>query len=85
MLELHPSRPNRAPLASESGGEMATSLGMLFVGKMRLVRADVTAPYTFLGPCRFVGHRGARPMAIKWELDRDMPAWLFQEVKVAAG
>jgi hypothetical protein len=58
---------------------------LLFVRQRRLSRPNVTAPYTFLGPCRFVGHRGARPMAIEWELARDMPAWLFQEVKVAAG
>jgi len=24
-------------------------------------------------------------MAIEWELDREIPAWLFQEIKVAAG
>lgn len=34
---------------------------------------------------RYVRHERARPMAIEWELERVMPAWLFQEVKVAAG
>jgi hypothetical protein len=30
-------------------------------------------------------HTGGRPMAIEWELAREMPAWFFQEIKVAAG
>jgi superfamily II DNA or RNA helicase/HKD family nuclease len=58
---------------------------LLFVRQARFARPDVTAPYTFLGPARYVRHEGARPMAIEWELEREMPAWLFQEVKVAAG
>ena len=58
---------------------------LLFVRQKRSDRPDVTAPYTFLGPVRYVKHEGARPMAIEWELEREMPAWLFQEVKVAAG
>ena len=45
----------------------------------------MTAPYTFLGPVRYVKHEGGRPMGVEWELEREMPAWLFQEIKVAAG
>jgi hypothetical protein len=48
-------------------------------------RPGVTSPYTLLGPVRYVSHEGGRPMAIEWELEREMPAWLFQEIKVAAG
>ena len=58
---------------------------LLFVRQKKEARPGVTAPYTFLGPARYIRHEGARPMAIEWELERDMPAWLFQEVKVAAG
>lgn len=58
---------------------------LLFVRQRKEARPGVTAPYTFLGPARYLRHEGARPMAIEWELERDMPAWLFQEVKVAAG
>jgi hypothetical protein len=58
---------------------------LLFVREKREARPGVTAPYVLLGTARYVRHEGARPMAIEWELDREMPAWLFQEVKVAAG
>lgn len=58
---------------------------LLFVRQRKSERPDVTAPYTFLGPVNYAGHVGGRPMAIEWELEREMPAWLFQEIKVAAG
>ena len=58
---------------------------LLFVRQRRETRPGVTGPYTFLGSCRHVSHHGARPMGIEWALDRDMPAWLFQEGKVAGG
>ena len=58
---------------------------LLFVRERRKTRADVTMPYTFLGPCRYVKHEGARPMAIEWDLEHPMPSAMFQEVKVAAG
>ena len=58
---------------------------LLFVRQKRSDRPDVTAPYTLLGPARYVRHEGGKPMAIEWELERDMPAWLYQEIKVAAG
>lgn len=58
---------------------------LLFVRQNKSDRPDVTSPYTFLGPVRYGLHTGGRPMAIEWELDREMPVWLFQEIKVAAG
>ncbi len=58
---------------------------LLFVRERRKTRTDITMPYSFLGACRYVRHEGARPMAIEWELERPMPAAMFQEVKVAAG
>ncbi len=58
---------------------------LLFVRERRKTRADITMPYTFLGPCTYVRHERARPMAIEWHLEHPMPAALFQEVKVAAG
>ncbi len=58
---------------------------LLFVRQKKLDRPDVTAPYTLLGSAVYIRHEGARPMAIEWELEREMPAWLFEEVKVAAG
>ncbi len=32
-----------------------------------------TEPYTCLGTARYVTHRGSKPMAVEWELDRAMP------------
>src|SRR5207245_2596952 len=58
---------------------------LLFVRQRKQDRPDVTGPYVFLGPVRYVRHEGRKPMAIEWELEREMPASLFQEIKVAAG
>ena len=33
-----------------------------------------TAPYVFVGPARYVSHRGERPIAFEWELEADIPA-----------
>lgn len=57
----------------------------LFVRRTKSTRPEITAPYTFVGPCAYVRHQGGRPMAIEWQLARPMPAWLYQETKLAAG
>ncbi|HEY6422757.1 MAG TPA: DUF3427 domain-containing protein [Pseudonocardiaceae bacterium] len=44
-----------------------------------------SAPYLFLGEARLVEHRGERPIAITWRLDRPMPAEVLQQGTVAAG
>ncbi|GAB3125569.1 DEAD/DEAH box helicase [Tsukamurella serpentis] len=36
-----------------------------------------TVPYEFLGPAKYMGHSGERPMAITWRLDRPMSAESF--------
>lgn len=36
-----------------------------------------TAPYLFVGPVNYRSHSGSKPMHIKWELERPMPADLF--------
>jgi len=40
--------------------------------------------YIFLGPAKYVEHRGERPMSITWRLLRPMPADFFREARVAA-
>ena len=35
-------------------------------------------PYAFLGPARYAGHTGSRPMSIIWELKHPLPARLFR-------
>ncbi len=57
----------------------------LFVRRTRHLRPEITAPYTFIGPCSYLRHEGSRPMAIEWQLARPLPAWLYQETKLAAG
>lgn len=44
-----------------------------------------TSPYVFLGPARYVSHRGERPIAFTWELDHAMPIDLYNTASVAAG
>jgi superfamily II DNA or RNA helicase/HKD family nuclease len=43
------------------------------------VRRTQEDPYVFLGPVRYVGHEGSKPMSITWKLETPMPAGLFQE------
>lgn len=40
-------------------------------------------PFLCLGTARYVEHRGTRPMAIVWELDRPMPGEFFAESAIA--
>lgn len=43
------------------------------------------SPYLFLGPARYVTHRGSKPIAITWKLDHPMPADFYAHARVAAG
>jgi superfamily II DNA or RNA helicase/HKD family nuclease len=58
---------------------------LLFVRQRRSDERGVTMPYVCLGRGWYLGHRGGRPMQIEWELERAMPAGLYQETKRAAG
>jgi hypothetical protein len=42
------------------------------------------APFICLGTARYVEHRGERPMAITWRLDREMPPAVFQAASAVA-
>lgn len=52
----------------------------------RLTRRNETgtAPYLCLGRGSYVEHRGSRPIAITWDLERPMPADVFTEASVVA-
>ncbi|HUP49157.1 MAG TPA: DUF3427 domain-containing protein [Thermoanaerobaculia bacterium] len=41
--------------------------------------------FTFLGPASYIEHKGERPMAILWRLQRAMPLDLFTQARVLAG
>ncbi len=58
---------------------------VLFVRERRKDERRESLPYVCLGSAQYVSHESERPMRITWELDRAMPAALFQEAKVAAG
>jgi hypothetical protein len=42
------------------------------------------APFLCLGQATYVDHRGERPIAITWHLDRPMPADTFRVASVVA-
>jgi superfamily II DNA or RNA helicase len=52
---------------------------LLFVRENRKLEDGLSAPYSFLGPIRYVSHTGSRPMSITWELEHPMPANLLEE------
>ncbi len=98
MYNDHPISPTRFHWESQSNTHADTKTGQryvnheardgtvhLFVRQRRKDERGITMPYVFLGPCRYVEHTGGRPMQVIWELERPMPSWLYQEVKVAAG
>lgn len=58
---------------------------LMFVRQDKVDERGVSAPYISLGYARYVSHQFDRPMRIVWELDRPMPAEIFQAAKVAAG
>ena len=43
-----------------------------------------TRPFTFLGPVRYVEHRGERPVAFTWALPVPMPERLFEVARTVA-
>lgn len=43
-----------------------------------------TAPYLFVGPVSYRSHTGSKPMHVKWELERPMPADFFALAKSTA-
>jgi hypothetical protein len=43
-----------------------------------------TQPFYFLGPVRYVNHRGERPVAFTWHLPRPMPEELFEVARSVA-
>jgi hypothetical protein len=49
---------------------------LLFVREQRR-QGTITEPFLCLGFATYVSHEGERPMAIRWRLEREIPAaWL---------
>ena len=51
---------------------------VLFVREGKKTPDGRTAPYAFLGPCRYVSHEGASPMSVTWRLETPMPARVWR-------
>jgi superfamily II DNA or RNA helicase len=59
---------------------------VLLFGREEKKASGLSAPYSFLGPARYVGHRGSRPMSITWRLDHPLPAKLLRRMaRLAVG
>ncbi|MCO6456689.1 MAG: DUF3427 domain-containing protein [Pirellulaceae bacterium] len=51
---------------------------LLFVRETKSLPSGLSAPYYFLGPCRYLSHSGSRPVSIVWELRHPVPARLMR-------
>ena len=58
---------------------------ILFVRETNDDERGESRPFLCLGPARHVSHESEKPIRIVWELERPMPAEIFQHAKVAAG
>jgi hypothetical protein len=59
---------------------------ILLFGREDKKTNEVSAPFSFLGPARYVGHTGSRPLSITWRLDYPLPAKLFRRMaRLAVG
>ncbi|MCH1496672.1 MAG: DUF3427 domain-containing protein [Rubripirellula sp.] len=51
---------------------------LLFVREIKNLPSGLSAPYHFLGPCRYLSHTGSRPISIVWELEYLVPTRLLR-------
>lgn len=51
---------------------------LLFVRETKNLPSGISAPYHFLGPCRYLSHTGSRPISIVWELEFPVPTRLHR-------
>jgi hypothetical protein len=68
-------------IAHESLGQT-----VLLFGREDRKIGELSAPFCFLGPARYVSHTGSRPMSITWRLDQPLPARLLRRMaRLAVG
>ncbi len=87
---FHWETQGRTSLKSVTGQRYINHVAMggrvvLFVRENNDDERGESAPYLCLGQARHVSHESERPIRIVWELERPMPAEIFQHAKVAAG
>jgi hypothetical protein len=51
---------------------------VLLFGREQKSRNGLAQPFSFLGPARYIDHRGSRPMSITWRLEHPLPARLLR-------
>jgi hypothetical protein len=51
---------------------------ILLFGREHRNRNGLAEPFVFLGPARYQGHAGSRPMSVTWELIHPLPARLYR-------
>ncbi|MCP9773372.1 hypothetical protein KBY66_12195 [Synechococcus sp. Tobar12-5m-g] len=56
---------------------------VLFLFREENKRCGVTLPFLCLGFAEYVSHEGERPMAIRWRLQRAIPAAFVPELALA--
>ena len=91
MYRDYPISPTRFHWESQNATSIASPTGQRYLNRTSTVmlfcrvepRGEYdTAPYVFLGPARYDGHVGERPIAITWELEHAMPTGVFEEASV---
>jgi superfamily II DNA or RNA helicase/HKD family nuclease len=100
LYDDYPISPSRFHWQSQSAAHEETTTGrrhiatgikvgqpqaLLFVRQRIKDDRGETMPYVNLGRVSYLKHEGGRPMSIEWALEHEMPAWLYQETKPAAG
>jgi hypothetical protein len=59
---------------------------VLLFGREDKKAGDLSAPFAFLGPARYVSHAGSRPISITWRLEHPLPAKLLRRMaRLAVG
>ncbi|MCY4219696.1 MAG: DUF3427 domain-containing protein [Gammaproteobacteria bacterium] len=94
----YPISPKRFIVESQNHSSADTPVGkryirqstdktnvILFVRERKQDERRLPLPYHCLGKAHYVSHESDKPMKITWELEREMPGWIYQAGKVVAG
>ncbi|MGW5234226.1 DUF3427 domain-containing protein [Streptomyces nodosus] len=58
---------------------------LLFVRRFKTTDIGGAQPWMLLGPAEYVHHKGTKPMAVTWQLKREIPADVWAYSAIAAG
>lgn len=93
MYSDYPISPTLFHWESQSTTSVASKTGQRYIAGSSTVLLFVrqhqvdefgTSPYLFVGPVRYVTHKGDRPIAITWLLQHPMPAEFFNDAAAIA-